>query len=181
MRTNGTDYFVWLGGNTTLEGVASNITSSGYAAWSDNDNVSVLGNDGHWVNHTSGDGEGSTNVYTFDVIKTILMDDTGNQTINMTANPDYTGNYENRTFILTYVSPWGINYTGWSNGTSSTLGQEADDMSLSNGYRISVWDDTNYIWIPHFQGIPINENVAIDKWNVCSTRISTDRTWNQAS
>jgi len=180
VRTNGEDYFVWLGANNTLEEVAENITSSGYADWSNNDNVSVLGDDGHWINHTSGDDEGSTVVSTFDVIRSVLMDDTGTLTITMTESSDYSGNYENRTFVLSYVGN-GYNYTAFSNGDGSTLGQEADDMSLDNGERIAIWNQTTYIFVPHFQGTPINSGKSLDLWSICVTKISEDRTWNHAT
>jgi len=180
VRTTGEDYFVWLGGNTTLSGVAENITSSGYALWSGNDNVSVFSDTGHWINHTLGDAEGSTIVSTFDVIKTLLMDDTGLLTINMTENSDYAGSYENRTFNLISIGN-GYNFTGFSNGLGSTLGNEADGMCLADGSRISVWNQTIYDFVPHFQGTPINNNVAINKWDVCLTKIISDRTWNHAS
>lgn len=67
-------------------------------------------------------------------------------------------------------------------GDGSTLGTEADKTGfLDNGEVIAVWDDTNYKWIAHLQGTTINQNQAINKWDVGYTRIVDDKTWNQAS
>lgn len=177
IRTNGIDYFVWLGGNTTMSGVAENFT--GYTFDGD-DEISHLDDDGHFVNYTSADSGGADDIdiYTFDVIKTSLEDDSSDLTFNMIENTDYTGNYENRTFSLTKVGN-GYNYTGFTNSTSSTLGTEADDIGLSNGYFILLWNETNYNWDIHIQGFTLNENKQIHQWDVICTKISTDRTWSQ--
>lgn len=171
VRSNGVDYFIWLGDNTTIAGVAENL--SGYT-FDGLDALSILGNDGNW------DSESATVVSTFMIVKSSLVDDTGLVTVNMSPNSDYTDAYENRTFILTYVATQGVNYTGFTNGDGSTLGTEADKADfLDAGEVISVWDDTNYKWIAHLQGTTINENQAIDLWDVCYTRIYDTETWNQ--
>jgi hypothetical protein len=115
-------------------------------------------------------------VSTFDVIK-VVLDDAGNVTVNMTANSDI-NNFNNRTFNLVDIGN-GYNYTGWSNSVSSTLGAEADAMSMSNGEFIGVWNTTSYSWQWHIQGFNLNNNVAINKWDVVLTKITADRTWNQ--
>jgi len=178
IRTNGIDYFVWLGGNTTMSGVAENFT--GYT-FNGDDEISKLADDGTWVDYTSADqgGGDDVSVYTFDVIKSNLEDNTGELSFDMTENSDYSDNYENRTFYLKKISN-GYNYTGFSSVVSSDLGTEADAMSMSNGYFIGVWDNSTYEWIFHIQGTPINTNQAVDLWDVCITKISTDRTWDQS-
>ena len=178
IRTDGEDFFVWLGGNTTMSGVAENFT--GYTFDGD-DEISHLDDDGSWVDYTSADeeGEDDIDIYTFDVIKTNLEDDTGELTFEMTENSDYTDHYEDRTFQLIEVGI-GYNYTGFSNGDGGTLGAEADAMSMASGYFIAVWDNSTYKWIFHIQGTSINTNQAIEIWDVCVTKISEDRTWDQS-
>jgi hypothetical protein len=115
-------------------------------------------------------------VSTFDVIK-VVLDDAGNVTVNMTANSDI-NNFNNRTFNLVDIGN-GYNYTGWTNPVSSTLGAEADVMSMINGEFIGVWNQTTYSWEWHIQGFGFNDNVNIGSWDVCQTKIISDRTWNQ--
>jgi hypothetical protein len=172
IRTDGIDYFVWLGDNTTLDGVAENISGFDEAG----ETISVLADTGHWVNLT-GTGTSSQTVSTFDVIKTDL-DDTGSVVVTMSANNDYRNAFYNRTFNLIDVGN-GYNYTGWSNPVSSTLGAEADAMSMATGEFIGVWNDTSYSWSWHIQGFNLNNNVNIGLWDVCQTKITANRTWNQ--
>jgi hypothetical protein len=171
IRATGEDYFVWLGDNCTLDDVAENISGFDEAG----ETISVLADNGHFVNLT-GTGTSSQSVSTFDVIK-VVLDDAGNVTVNMTANSDI-NNFNNRTFNLVDIGN-GYNYTGWSNSVSSTLGAEADAMSMSNGEFIGVWNTTSYSWQWHIQGFNLNNNVAINKWDVVLTKITADRTWNQ--
>jgi hypothetical protein len=173
IRTDGEDYFVWLGDNCTLDDVADNISGFDEAS----ETISILGNNGHWIN-LSGTGSSAENVYTFDVIKVVLDDGAGNITVNMTENSDYSNNYENRTFTLVDVGN-GYNYTGFSNGNGSTLGAEADEISMITGEFIGVWNDTSYSWSWHIQGFNLNNNVNIGLWDVCQTKITANRTWNQ--
>ena len=53
-------------------------------------------------------------------------------------------------------------------------------MSLSNGYWVAVWDDESYVWIAHIQGTPIHSTQAVELWDVCNTKISQNRTWDQS-
>jgi hypothetical protein len=97
----------------------------------------------------------------------------------MSANNDYRNAFYNRTFNLIDVGN-GYNYTGWSNPVSSTLGAEADAMSMATGEFIGVWNQTDYSFKWHIQGTPIGTNFAVNEWDVVLTKIINDRTWNQA-
>ena len=169
VRSNGVDYFTWLGDNTTIAGVKENISTT--------DTIYQFADTGEWVSNNA------TVVSTFDVIKTDINDDIGNITINMSENPGYTDNYYDRTFILTDVDN-GYNYTGFSKDPSKSvgeLGQEADAMSMVDGEFIGVWDDDDYQWVFHVQGFVYNDVYPIDNtWDVCITKIIADRTWDQS-
>jgi hypothetical protein len=178
IRTDGEDYFVWLGGNTTMSGVVENMT--GYT-FDGSDEISHLADTGHFVNYTNADlgGVDDIDIYTFDVIKSNLEDDTGLLTIEMTENSDYTGSYENRTFVLTDVGN-GYNLTGFTDGSMDTLSNEADTMSMVNGEFIGVWNQTVYAWEWYVQGFNFNQDVNIGLWDVCQTKITANRTWDQS-
>jgi len=176
VRTSGEDYCTWIGKNVTLAEVAADITSSGYAAWSSNDNISILGDDGYWINHTLGDGEGTTVIHTFDVLKTNLADDTGDLTINIASNSDW--DYDaGRTFDLDEIGD-GYNYTGWIPSTSTTLSAENTSVGLTSGYFIALWNETTYTWNYWISGFGIT-NKNIHQYDVCVTKVSQDRSWTQ--
>jgi hypothetical protein len=161
-----------------MSGVVENMT--GYT-FDGSDEISHLADTGHFVNYTNADlgGVDDIDIYTFDVIKSNLEDDTGLLTIEMTENSDYTGSYENRTFVLTDIGN-GYNLTGFTDGSMDTLSNEADTMSMVNGEFIGVWNQTVYAWEWHVQGFNFNQDVNIGLWDVCQTKITANRTWDQS-
>ena len=174
VRTNGEDYFPWLGVNTTASVVDDVITGFDEVG----ETISHLKSDGTWETWT-GIGTGTNfDVYTTDVIKIVLDDGAGTTNIIMDDNGDWDYD-EVRTISLKDVDD-GYNYTMWTNSALSDLGTEADAMSMANGYFIALWNETNYDWDFHFQGTTINTGTDIHQYDVCVTKISTDRTWNQA-
>jgi len=179
IRPDGLDYFVWLGDNCTVVDVGNNITGFDDAS----ESLYILDDDGTWDGIDGEDsGEPTQIVNTFDVIKVIMDDGPGEDiTITMIPNSDYISSYENRTFDLIYVAPQGVNFTVFTNGDSSTLGTEADEF-LETGEIIALWNETNYNWDFHQQGVDFNSNKQIHLWDVCYTRITSasDEVWDQS-
>jgi len=169
IRTNNVDYYIYRGGNTTAYGVQLNITGMDEAT----EYISLLEDNGTWVNYY-GDYSGvNFTVSTFDVLKTYMDDATGNTTFNMTENTGM--NQTNRTFNLKKVGN-GYNYTGWTAQNWTTLAAENKTLSLPAGYFVGLWNETYFAWelfISHFEGVSKN----VHRWDVLVTKIDTDKTW----
>jgi len=156
VRTDGVDYFVYLGVNQTASTFDDDITGFDDAG----ETISILGDDGDWDTWT-GAGTGTDfTLSTFDVIKIILADGEGTIEIIMVENIDMS--YDDRTYTLVDVGN-GYNYTAFTGASASDLGTEADAMSMINGELISIWDDDNYIWIHHIQGTTYNTDEALSQ------------------
>ena len=169
IRTDGVDYFVWLGSNQSAwhakDAIGATFNESG-------ETISILNNTGHWDNYTGAGGGNNFSIHTFDVVKIVLDDGAGTLTFNMTPNSniDYDAA---RTVTLTKVGN-GYNFTGWTNSTSTTLSAENTTLGLTTGYFIALWNETNYNWDYWISGFGIN-NKNIHQYDVVMTKIATTK------
>lgn len=169
VRTDGVDYFVWLGSNWSAWHVKDAIGTTFNEA---GETISILNNTGHWDNYTGAGGGNNFSIHTFDVVKIVLDDGAGTLTFNMTGNSgiDYDAT---RTVTLTKVGN-GYNFTGWTNSTSTTLSAENTTLSLTTGYFIALWNETNYNWDYWISGFGIT-NKNIHQYDVVMTKIATTK------
>ena len=184
VRTDGTDYFVWLGANMSADGAAEAIS----ATWSAGEYIALWNESGDWdestwyrngtwyeyhVYNTSGNNFA---VHTFDVIMIRITDDDGDLTINMTANANV--EYSNsRTVSLTNSSNnRGGNFTGYTAGPSTTLANISSDIGLDAGEYLSLWNETNYDWdiyISGFWGV----DAKVHLYDVVFTKVEDTESW----
>ena len=169
VRTDGVDYFVWLGSNQSAWHVKDAIGATFNEA---GETISILNNTGHWDNYTGTGGGNNFSIHTFDVVKIVLDDGAGTLTFNMTGNSgiDYDAT---RTVTLTKVGN-GYNFTGWTNSSSTTLSAENTTLSLTTGYFIALWNETNYNWDYWISGFGIT-NKNIHQYDVVMTKIATTK------
>ena len=169
IRTSGVDYFVWLGANQSAWHVKDAIGATFNEA---GETISILNNIGHWDNYTGAGGGNNFSIHTFDVVKIVLDDGAGTLTFNMTPNSniDYDAA---RTVTLTKVGN-GYNFTGWTNSSSTTLSAENTTLSLTAGYFIALWNETNYNWDYWISGwYEIDKNIL--QYDVVMTKIATTK------
>lgn len=170
IRTNGIDYFTWLGANTTASVVEDNITGFDEAA----EYLAVFNNTGVWVKYY-GDGTGTDwSIKTFDVVKSYMTDAVGNITFNMNSNTGI--NYSaHRTVTLKKIGN-GYNYTGYTNTSTGTLSSLNTTLTLPAGYYIAMWNRSTFSWNYWISGFGITDK-TVSRWNVLTTKINANKTW----
>jgi hypothetical protein len=173
IRTQGLDYFVWMGQDTTASHVDDNITGFNTGL----EYIAIWTPTGSW-SKWYGDGTGSNwNIKTYDVVQTYLDNGAGTLTFSMTANTGI--NYlEPRTIDLTYKA-YGYNFTGYTNQTSTQLMATVNTTSLllPHGYWLALWNQTTYTWNYWISGWAGNINQPLNKYDVVMTRIDVNKTW----
>ena len=169
VRTNGVDYFVWLGRNQSAWHIKDEL---GATFDESSETISILNNTGNWDNYTGASGGNNFSIHTFDVVKIVLGDGAGTLTFNMVTNPniDYT---IARTVTLTKVGN-GYNFTGWTNSTATTLSAENTSLSLSTGYFLALWNETNYAWDYWISGWWETDKDIL-QYDVIMTKVSTTK------
>jgi len=158
IRTNGVDYFVWIGENVSAYSINSTMSSDGCSFDEANEYIAIWNSSGSWDSnwyvddlwyqyHGANASGNNFTIHTFDILKVVLTD-SGDVTINMirNSNIDYT---TARNVSLTNTTNVGANYVGWTDDASTTLNDIADTMIttlLDNGEYLCLWNETNYAW-----------------------------------
>jgi len=187
IRTDGIDYFTWMGANTTASTVDDLIDNFDLAA----ENISIWDGSiswttGNWLwSPWTGTGGGTDwTVNTFDVIRTYLTTDEGDITITMTSNPDidYSKYIPERTVTLTYTGyekGLGYNFTGYTAIASTTLSDIVDMTNLVAGEAVMWWNDTDadaFKWEPWIVNFMTSDfDHSITPRCVISTKIGANR------
>jgi len=170
IRSYGTDYFTWLGGNESAFDVQRNITGFDETE----EYLAIWNQSGEWW-YYYGDGSGSNwSIHTFDVVFCYLNDSVGNLTFNMTMNNniDYSAG---RTVSLLKTGD-GYNYTGYTNSMMTNLSTLNTTLALGIGYSVSVWNRTIFDWDTWISGFgPEEKNVF--QYNVVLTKIEANKNW----
>jgi len=180
IRNNGVDYFIWLGDNGTASDVASVIADFDEA--SEYISVWEAGTwneeaDGGWI-HYYGDSSGTDfSVSTFDVIK-VYLTDSGTQTLVMTKNPMVDYDAQRTVYVHNLTKNKGYNYTGYTNSSSTTLGQiNGTKITLSPGSHISVWNRTTFEWVTFISYFGMNADEPVGQWDVIETKVQQTRSF----
>jgi hypothetical protein len=179
VRTNGLDYFVWMGVNTSACYVKNNITglneATEYVAL-----YNSTGGVGAW-SIFYGDKTGTNwTVHTYDVIRTYMDDAAGTVTFLITGNPtmDFS---DSRTVNLIKIGN-GYNYTAYTT-TATTLSVLNTTLSLPTGYSVAIWDGSGggstytwMVWISGF-GTMAGDDPTVWQYAVINTKIDADKVW----
>jgi len=156
IRTDGIDYFVWLGENTTASEVADLIDDEDEITFGDTSEYIGIWNKSkewhmtthHWSDYCPSDESGDNfNVNTYDVIRIKVSDDNGDCTFIMTENSDI--DYSNSREVTLTTLATGRTLVGWTNTsmlTGSDIANTKITTTLDNGEIIYYWNETNYNW-----------------------------------
>ena len=165
IRTNGTDYFVWAGGNITANDVAGNISSFDEAG----EYIAKQNGTGEWWKYDFDDGDAHANdwdVYTYDVIKTYLTD-SGEISISMTETNDLEYNVTREVNLENNA-----NYSGYTvAGNTSLLNISHNNINpaVASNYVVGWWDETNFQWWFWIEGFEFNIDKDVFRWDVVYT------------
>jgi len=192
IRTNGIDYFIWMGANVSAYTVAKSIrygcgvtfgTESEYIAqWNQGGTWDADANvDGLWYKFYPHDSSGhNLTINTFDVVQVVISDNVGEKTIQMQANPSWvyttTRDYS---LLSSQTVTQGISYTGYVDDTTRTLVYIGDNdiaAVLVTGDIIAVWDDTNYEWDYHIVNI-YEPGYSAEQYDIVYIKIGPQRVW----
>jgi hypothetical protein len=180
IRNYGTDYMVWLGENTSAYHVNKTITGMNSAS----ESISIWNlstwttTNGLWQKYNGTRTGVNWTVHTFDIVRTILADAVGNQTITMTANPDmdYTKSYARTLMKLTKNK--GYNFTAYNRVAATTLSAiNTTAIGLTTGDMVTRWNRTTWTWDTWISGFG-PQNHAVNQWDVIQTKVSNTETWN---
>ena len=178
IRNDGIDYFVWLGTNTTASVVDDDIVGFDELA----EYMSIWRNGtwggtaiGNWVTYYGDESGTDFSIYTYDVIK-IYLTDSDTQLINMTSNTDITYSNSRAVTLLNDSVTLGGNYTGYTNTTSTTLGDIATAAGLDSGEYLNLWNETTFTWNFYIVGFyePV---VAVHEDDVIFTKVEDTESW----
>jgi len=158
IRTNGLEYFVWLGDNTTAVDCADIIDNSSGITFNSGEYISIWNKSGNYNNdwyvngwwyeyHPYNDSGDNFDIHTYDIVKIYLTESGGDTQIDMVGNEDMS--YSNSRSVSLTTSTAGKNYVGWTDNAATTLKDIADthiSTTLDSGEAIYYWNETNYVW-----------------------------------
>jgi len=158
IRTNGLEYFVWLGDNTTAVDCADIIDNSSGITFNSGEYISIWNKSGNYNNdwyvngwwyeyHPYNDSGDNFDIHTYDIVKIYLTESGGDTQIDMVGNADMS--YSNSRSVSLTTSTAGKNYVGWTDNAATTLKDIADthiSTTLDSGEAIYYWNETNYVW-----------------------------------
>jgi len=183
IRTDGIDYFIWLGDDDEdASGVADIIDDEGIT-WSDGEYIASWtatswGDDGLWQTYYPHDESGTNfNIDTFMVIKVYITDDVGDIEIDMPEDSGTTYS-DAREVTLTFGVNNGGNYVGWTDDESTTASDMAtSDISttLDDNEQIWYWNETNYEWEYYIVGF-MEPSITISEDDVVFIRVEDQET-----
>ena len=182
VRSNGIDYFTWLGSNVSAYNVSLDIEPSlddateYIAIW----NASTWDStNGCWeIYYPSTDTGTNFTITTFMVIKINVDDSAGTTYINMTANDDMNyGSSRTYTWVNNSAMNKGYNYTSKNTPSDTTLSAINTSVTLQSGEAIAVWNEDIYVWqwwIPGFY----EPDVTVERWDVIQSKVEDTEYWS---
>lgn len=195
VRSNGVDYFVWLGGNTTASAVSTAINDSTNIVWGAEESISVWNLSGTWggawykdnpnsiwYEYHPHNGSGNNwQIHTFDVVKIYVTDNTGNKQINMTINGDMTYDIARNKSLTNTSANKGGNFVGYCYTATIGLDDAVDSQSnLTTGESITLWNETTYSFDTHYiKGFGGATASILDQYEVVFFKVGDTRYWAQ--
>jgi hypothetical protein len=179
IRNYGTDYMVWLGANISAYHV--NLTLTGMNEATESISLWKRGSwsasQGLWQTYNGTRTGTNWTVHTFDIIRTILDDTVGNQTVNMNSNP--TWNYTcTRAIPLRNTSlNKGYNFSAYNRVADTTLSAINTSIGTTAGESVARWNRTTWSWDVWVSGFGPH-NHAVSRWDVILTKMESAKTWN---
>jgi len=179
IRNYGTDYMVWLGANISAYHV--NLTLTGMNEATESISLWKRGSwsssQGLWQTYNGTRTGTNWTVHTFDIIRTILDDAVGNQTVNMNSNPSW--NYTcTRAIPLRNTSlNKGYNFSAYNRVADTTLSAINTSIGTTAGESVARWNRTTWSWDVWVSGFGPH-NHAVSRWDVILTKMESAKTWN---
>jgi hypothetical protein len=173
IRTNGLDYFVWVGVNTTACYVKNNLTGMGEAT----EYVAIYSNTGTWSKFYGNNIGTNWTVHTFDVIRTYMDDAPGSITFSIVTNTFINFNASRNVNLIKKGN--GYNYTGYTFTDNTTLSAINTTLGLASGYSVALWNRTLFEWVVWISGYGTSGggDYTVTRWDVINTKIESDKTW----
>ena len=189
IREDGVDYFVWMGSNVSAYSMNATLTTEGCSLTDANEYIAIWNASGDWDSswyvedlwyqyHGNNASGNNWTVHTFDIIK-IVLDDSGTELINMTSNPDIDYSITRSVSLMNNTGTTaGINFTGFTSGTSTTLNDIANTniSTLDAGEYLALWNETNYVWDLFIVGF-WEPTVAVHIDDVIMTKVADTETF----
>jgi hypothetical protein len=179
IRNDGTDYFVWLGVNTTAYWVNQTIVGMNEATESISiwNRTTYITDSGLWQTYNGTRTGVNWTVHTFGIIRIKLDDAAGSQVITMTANPDMTYDDSQAIILVNTTTNKGYNYSAYNRVAETTL-QTINDIgiTLPAGDTTAKWNRTTYTWDIWISGFGPHEH-NVSRWDVIQTKVSGAETW----
>jgi hypothetical protein len=178
IRNNGLDYFVWLGSNTTAYYVRQNMTGLDEAS----ESISIWNRttwsttNALWQTYNGTKTGVNWTVHTFQVIRTIMADTAGDQTILMMSNPDMDYTASRSYTLMNLTKNKGYNYSAYNKEASTTLSAISSSIGLAPGEFCGRWNRTTFTWNLWINAFGLR-NYQVSRWDVIVTKVGATRTW----
>lgn len=195
IRSNGIDYFVWLGGNTSAYHVAAAMNASVTISWGSGEHISIWNTSGTWGGAWYKDGPDSIwyeyhphngtgnnwSINTFDVVRVYITDNTGNMLINMSVNDDMTYDIARNASLTNTSANKGGNFVGYCYTATIALKDAVDSQSnLTASESVTLWNESTFafdtFYIKGFGGATAD---ILDQYEVVFFKVSDARYWAQ--
>jgi len=190
IRTAGIDYFVWLGQNTSAYSVTAEMNTSATITWNTGEFIAIwnesgtwsepgaaFARNGTWYEYHVWNGSGyNWSIHTYDVVKVYITDDTGDITVNMTANGDINYASSHTVYLTNTTDNRGGNFTGYTDNAQTTLSSIATATSMASGEALWYWNETNYDWDGYVVGFG-GTDATVHEDDVVFTKVEATRTW----
>jgi len=138
----------------------------------------IFARNGTWYEYHVYNGSGfNWSIVTYDIIKVVITDDSGNININMTANSGITYSASRNEILANATTNRGGNYTGYTDNVDTNLSNIATIASLNTSEAIWLWNETTYIWDGYVVGFAFNADVVVHEDDVIFSKVEDTRTW----